>query len=407
MNSPVLPKDPRRIVILRPDHLGDLILFSGGLRHIRMRWPTAHITLVVRSYGRELFAHCPHVDELLPYEPLRWVGKVDWPLSSSSSSVVTKFLRSAVSAFLRLPRYDLAILAQIAPWVNHHRIMSMVQADSRLGTCGNVENQTPDQERRYRKLYSHQLDISNLSRALPELETNRLFLRFLGIDLENTANFPEFWTLPEHRNAAAELIPHAPGQWVLGIAPGVSSPTGKRLPAQWYLEAVKKMQVRGMHVVLLGAASDASDCEELELLLRQSDGACRVTNLAGKTSVLELIECVRRCDLLLCNDAAPLHIAAGLHKPVVGIMGGGHFGRFYPWGDPQTSRMVNKSMECYGCNWECKYDTLRCVQEIPPADAARELLHLLEGISRADVLGRANRQTPSFSSNQPRVIHGH
>jgi len=71
-----------------------------------------------------------------------------------------------------------------------------------------------------------------------------------------------------------------------------------------------------------------------------------------------------------------LHIATALRKPVVGIVGGGHFGRFYPWGDPETSRVVNLPMDCYGCNWHCRYDRLRCIQDIPAANAQHELLKL-------------------------------
>ena len=73
------PAAPRRILIIRPDHLGDLILFSGGLRHIRNKWPSARITLCVRSYGMELFANCPFIDKLQPYESLIPLGKIDWP----------------------------------------------------------------------------------------------------------------------------------------------------------------------------------------------------------------------------------------------------------------------------------------------------------------------------------------
>ena len=79
---------PERLFILRPDHLGDLILFSGALRVIRARWPTTHITLCVRSYGLELFSACPHIDRLFSYDQLRtaspiWCAK---PVQSTTAS---------------------------------------------------------------------------------------------------------------------------------------------------------------------------------------------------------------------------------------------------------------------------------------------------------------------------------
>ena len=89
-----------------------------------------------------------------------------------------------------------------------------------------------------------------------------------------------------------------------------------------------------------------------------------------------MIECIKACDFVLSQETAALHAAVALRKPVVGIIGGGHYGRFYPWGDPKLSRPANKPMDCYGCNWLCKYETIRCIQEIPAADAARELNQL-------------------------------
>ena len=57
-----------RVFILRPDNLGDLVLFSGALPHIRAHYPQAEITLCVKRYLRNLLELCPHVDRLLCWE---------------------------------------------------------------------------------------------------------------------------------------------------------------------------------------------------------------------------------------------------------------------------------------------------------------------------------------------------
>ena len=80
-----------------------------------------------------------------------------------------------------------------------------------------------------------------------------------------------------------------------------------------------------------------------------------------------------------------MHIAAALRKPMVGILGGGHFGRFYPWGDPRLSRVAHVPMECYWCNWSCRYETVRCIREISPAVIAREIGALLPLLTDAAV----------------------
>jgi len=394
----IFQEDPRRIFILRPDHLGDLILFSGALRHIRNRWPSAHITLCVRSFGGGLFAHCPYVDKLIPYEPLRWMGKYPWPRFVSDSEFLRKILQHACSAASPTDEYDLALLPVIAPLANYHRVMALIRAHSRVGVFGRLENQADREERQYRVVYSAQMDASQWPTDFPEMEANRLFLKYLGMNVDGATVWPEFWTKPADVEAAAKLIAGLGGQRVVGIAPGAVLPLGKQLAPEWYLKVLEIAGNKNLGFALLGGNNDIAICRELELCLRQLDGKRTVVNLAGQTSVLQLIECIRKCDVVFCPDAAPLHIATALRKPVLGVMGGGHGSRFYPWGDPNLSRVVRKNMDCYGCNWECKYQTMRCIQEIPPMDAARELLCLLEGISRPDVPGE---------SNQPRVIHGH
>jgi ADP-heptose:LPS heptosyltransferase len=60
-----------------------------------------------------------------------------------------------------------------------------------------------------------------------------------------------------------------------------------------------------------------------------------------------------------------VHLGAALGKPVVGVRGGGHIGRFWPWGDPKLSRVAATELDCYGCNWVCVHDRVRCVEDIP------------------------------------------
>ena len=54
-------------------------------------------------------------------------------------------------------------------------------------------------------------------------------------------------------------------------------------------------------------------------------------------------------------------------------MGGGHYGRFYPWGEPHLTWVTNRTMDCYWCNWRCRYEATRCVVEIPPSLIANRL----------------------------------
>ena len=372
-------KPPGRVLILRPDNVGDLILFSGALKAMREAWPEAHITLCAREFGRELFVHCPCIDELLPYALLRWTGRVPWPLWFSRVNSAG-WMRGLYAAAIPWLHYDLAVLPLLSPFRKYHRVMQAVSAGRRAGITGRLDSQSPEEALRYADLYSIRVDGAAIRADTPELETNRLLLRALGIEAAPEDVWPQFWTTAKEVAAAAELLGGlGKDRALLGITPGAASPAGmKTLPAAWYANVVREMTAGPLDIVVLGASRDAAICAEVENALRASGPEHRVMNLAGRTSLLSLVEVIRKCDAMLCIDAAPLHIATALRRPVAGVLGGGHFGRFFPWGDPALARVVNKKMDCYGCGWNCKYETVRCVQEIEPEVAARTVTELLK-----------------------------
>lgn len=379
----------RRVLILRPDHLGDLILFSGALKHIKKRWPKAHIAICVRKYGLELLEYCPYVDELIPYERLQsdfWgQGRIDWLPKFPFSYRLGNILRKNFPALARrkngidiaaLPQSDIAILPILAPRREYHQYMRQIPANQKIGICGNHTNQTLEEDKASRNLYSSQMDASALPWDFKEVHATSLFLTFLGIDVPVEELWPELWTKKEDQKKADESIIKKPGQTVLGIAPGVSSMEGKNLPSQWFADVLGLLDSADLQVVLLGSPADQKACNGVAKAIQNSSKTSRVLNMAGKTNAREMIECLKACDLILSQETAALHAAVAIRKPVVGIVGGGHYGRFYPWGDTKLSKPVNKLMDCYGCNWLCKYETIRCIQEIPPADVAHQLNQL-------------------------------
>ena len=384
----IINRRTKRIFILRPDHLGDLVLFSGALKHIRHRWPDASITLCVRNFGLNLFEKCPHIDGLLDYAELcssiAAQGRLAWMPAMRGCDRLGDFLRKTVPWLVRR-RFacDLVFLPLIAPTTEYHRVMAWIPAKERLGICGNHTNQTFKEDMEWRRIYTNQMDATEIAWDFPELETTRKFLGYLGIQTSSSEMRPEFWVEDADQAEAVRLIQRITGEAVVGIAPGVSSLPGKKLPPEWYVQAFKKSRGLISKLVFFGSEVDRAYCESILQVFAESGWRKQsLLNLSGRTTVRQTVECYRRCDIMVTQETAAVHMATALGKPVVGIVGGGHYGRFYPWGDLQFSRVVNKEMECYGCNWICKYDTVRCIQEIDPQDAANEMFFLLNKLCR-------------------------
>ena len=364
----------RRIFILRPDNLGDLVLFSGSLRFIRKHWPKAKITLCVRHFGVELFRNCPYVDNLVLYESLindlTAEGRLNWMPKIKGSDRIGSWFRKKIPiiAFWKY-RSDIALLPVVSPMPEYHGIMLRIPSPKKISMFGNHCNQTPEMDKIVRSWYTKQMDVSNMPWDYPELSANKRFLEFIGINLPNVEIHPELWTTDDDERWAKNRIPIHGDHLILGVAPSKASNLKHNLPSEWWHNVLKSISHKKVILVLIGSGQDRNVCEGIQNILNNSDNPHQVINLCSITSIGQSIECMRLCDALICQDTAALHMAVALKKPVLGIVGGGHFGRFFPWGDSSKTKVLHKNMDCYGCNWQCKYETLRCIQELEPSSA--------------------------------------
>ena len=102
-----------------------------------------------------------------------------------------------------------------------------------------------------------------------------------------------------------------------------------------------------------------------EIIIRA--GGERCVDLTGKISLPEMIEWIRVCDLMVTNDTGPMHVAAALRKPVVGLFGPTDPRRTGPYG--QTEHVLQLSLPCVPCmKSRCHYEKpLECLRALPVA----------------------------------------
>jgi hypothetical protein len=137
----------------------------------------------------------------------------------------------------------------------------------------------------------------------------------------------------------------------------------------------------GMQVVLLGSAGDRSDADRLAKLIGRP-----VDDQVGRTSLHQFVETIGRSRLVICNESAAYHIAMSLGTKSICMLGGGHFGRFAPYPASASrdaiTRTLSLEMDCFGCNWVCKFPKerrgpVRCIDDIPVELAERSAAALL------------------------------
>lgn len=91
-----------------------------------------------------------------------------------------------------------------------------------------------------------------------------------------------------------------------------------------------------------------------------------------------LIEAVRRTRLLVSTETGTSHLGTAADVPMLGIIGGGHYGLFGPWQRSNRQRWVGRQLPCYGCNWQCIHPRALCITDIPDAEILRAADGILE-----------------------------
>jgi heptosyltransferase-2 len=158
----------------------------------------------------------------------------------------------------------------------------------------------------------------------------------------------------------------------INVAPGSIWFT-KRFPFEKFAAILKQLRENNTIILLIGSEDDYELCEQIKNL---SDNQ-KIVNLAGRLSLLETIELIRRSKILLTNDSAPLHMANAVGTKVLAIFGATipGFG-FYPYGSEDVVFEIN-NLECRPCaihgGNKCPIKTFDCMNRIEESEIVKSL----------------------------------
>jgi ADP-heptose:LPS heptosyltransferase len=167
------------------------------------------------------------------------------------------------------------------------------------------------------------------------------------------------------------------------VSPGASHAM-KIWPVERFVEITRKiLQARpGWHCLLIGALAEQAWIDQMQETL-----GSRASSVAGRLTLLQLVERIRGAQLVIGNDSAAAHIAAACGVPSLVVCHGAEFGRCQPY-DPAHNAVaaipvtVIHPMDCFGCNWNCQYHVPRgkpapCVDRITTESVWTQLSAML------------------------------
>jgi lipopolysaccharide heptosyltransferase I len=327
-----LPAVPRRIAIIKPSALGDILNALPVLSALRRQFPEAHIAWIINQGYATLLAPHPDLNELVPFDRSSLRG--GW---FSGSVAFVRFLRH-----LRRQRFDLAIDLQ---GLLRSGLMTLATgAPVRLGLATAREGA--------RWCYTLRIDdIDGVGHAV-----DRCWRVAEALQADETKRFD----LPVAAAAGAwafERLRALPRPWI-AVGPGARWRT-KRWPPEHFAALVRRAQEHvGGTAIFIGAPDEAEVSRQVAAGL--TGATC---DLTGRTTLPQLAAVLAEVDVLVANDTGPLHLAVALGRPVVApytctqVALNGPYGQFH--------RAVETSVWCKG-SYRRRCDRLECMAELTP-----------------------------------------
>jgi heptosyltransferase-1 len=283
----LLEVDARRICVIKPSALGDVVQALPVLPALRRRFPKARISWVIsRSLAPLLEGH-PDLDEIIAFE--RRGSLRDW------RKLLTRLRRS---------RFDLVF--DLQGLLRSGLMLLATRASLRVGL----------ESAREGSMWGCHFLIPGTDLSVPAHLRCRHVVDALGL-----ANFSSELRLGISRTekewATRQLAPVAGS--VLAIHPGASWKT-KRWPADRFAAVASKAIRRfGLSPAILGGPEEQPLSAQFVQTLRQLAPHARVVDLTGQTNLKQLAAVLEQSRALLTTDSGPMQLAAGLGTPVVGV----------------------------------------------------------------------------------------
>ncbi|WP_214473516.1 glycosyltransferase family 9 protein [Mesorhizobium sp. dw_380] len=357
----ISPPPFRLILIIQTKFIGDVVLASTLARNLQLEFPDARIVFLCEAHFKSFVVAHGIASEVVTFRRSRMRGT---PLERG------KELYAVVRA-LRDFRFDLTI--DLTDSKTSRIVSGLVNAKTRVG-YNPPERPLKLLERQPANLFAKPFGFGGqhfVYRYLSPLEA-------LGVDLRVT--MPSIEPLPFETDKALALLGehHLDPNGFMAVHAGASF-KGRQWQPERFAEAIDQIATdTGLGVVLVGGPDER---ETAGRILART--ATPVVDLVGTLSLESLLAVLKQARLFLGNESGPMHMAAAVGTPVVGLFGLTDPSRWGPVGVPSIALRPPMPCDCVAkglCRWP---DPSRvcCVWRLevkPVVEAARELLSRTE-----------------------------
>ncbi len=336
-----------KILLIKFSSLGDIILSTAAIKAVREKFPAQNykITFLVGDASKDALLRCPYIDELLVCD-----------LQNKD-----KGLRGLLKLGASLRKKNFDIVIDLQNNRKSHILSGLTFSLDRYG----YDN------KKFGFLLNHR--IKDEKPQIDPLTHQFRILKMLGIDLKDTAL--ELWPAEEDRIYIEELLKSSwisPNQKLIGVNISASSRwLTKNWPLGNMLKLCEELSRRDIRVILTGTEKDLP---QANLIMAGVKGVAPI-NATAQTTVNQLACLIKKCNVYISSDSAPLHIAAAAGTPFVAL-----FGPTDPLRHLAPAKnylVVKKDLPCSPC-YKPKCKKIDCMQAISPEEVLQAVDKLLK-----------------------------
>jgi lipopolysaccharide heptosyltransferase II len=343
---------PQRILVIRLDLIGDLVLSMPLVRALKRSYPQVEIDLLALPASAKVVMHDPELTDIITYDPNIW--------RRPKALIQPKNWRDAFSLRrrLRARHYDIAV-SVFGPWAGIIAVLSGAKRRVGFGResyPGFMTDNVPGGhwspgDHKHEVDYCLELAKSSGAITSPADRIPRLY-----VDPQACQQLEQLLMQQGVQQAKPVIVCH------------VSSNNGqsKRWPIPYWATLIDKLiREQGAQVIFTGAPVDTPLIESVSHRMQE-----QAINLAGKTSLPQLVALLQRADLVISGDSGPIHIAAAVGTPLIAIHGPTDPALSGPVSP--TATILRSDIWCSPCynardTADCRFFTTQCMKNISPA----------------------------------------
>lgn len=371
------------ILIIRSGGLGDMLFIAPAIHAIRTNFPDAKIsTMVPASWvdflrtnkdidqviedcyqpfdGMGGFAHVIKVydfDLVINFDPVKIYNYKDWPSGLEVKSIWSLVNHNAL--LIDFYKYNSPNLVLEICDPKKHNVKNCLSLLKKAGLNINSERLTLDIKREDAEFINNLLFEYNIGKETPLIALH-----------------------PGTSSSDSPVLQNLLGRVRLLLKKRLPVDR-KRWPLKYYADLVNLLHGElGIKVIITGSKYESRLAQQISIY---SD--LKPVNLCGKTTINQLAALYKTCCLVVCSDTGPLHLAAAVGTPVVGLYGYTEPAHTRPWMEESRFKIVSSNLECSPCKFSKRKKICwraNCIRKIRPREVFEAIKELISNQVKID-----------------------